>query len=114
MALEAGMTNEEIQNMLAGVSDDVPEEEIYGIDQAKGILAAIRIMMFGNAAGIAWGSFVNRFKKDEEADERSSLLYEIGIMLATIVFMPIALVHALLAKVFGISTINFKAETVKQ
>lgn len=141
MALEAGMSNEEIQNMLAGVSDDVPKEEmsavvfsqhyaemrgkpskkswervveIYGLKKAKGILAAIRIMMFGNAAGIAWGSFVNRFKKGEKADERSGLLYEIGMVLTTIIYLPIALIHTLLAKLFRISTIKFKDVEEKQ
>ena len=76
--------------------------------ESKGILGAIRIMMFGNVAGIAWGSFVNRFRKEEEADERSSLLYEIGIILATIIYLPIALIHALLAKLFRVATIKFK------
>ena len=133
MALEAGMTNEEIQSMLAGISDDVPEEEmsavvfgqyyaesrgypskeswkriveIYGLKEAKGILASIRIMMFGNVAGIAWGSFVNRFKG--EPDDRSNLPYEIGIILCTIIYIPIALIHALLAKLFNRPTIKFK------
>ena len=135
MALEAGMSNEEIQNMLAGVSDDVPEEElsaivfsqhyadsrgypskesweqivkVYGIKEAKAILGAIRIMMYGNAAGIAWGSFVNRIKREEEKDERSNLLYEIGMMLTTIIYIPIALVHVILAKLFRAKLIKFK------
>ena len=135
MALEAGMSNEEIQNMLAGVSDDVPEEElsaivfsqhyadsrgypskesweriveIYGLKKAKGILGAIRIMMFGNAAGIAWGSFSNRLKKEKETDERSNLPYEIGMMLGTIIYIPVALVHALLARLFRTKIIKFK------
>lgn len=134
MALEAGMSNEEIQNMLAGVSDDVPEEqmsavlfsqhyaetrgnpsnkswerlvEVYGLPEAKGILGAIRIMMFGNSAGVAWGSFVSRFRKKEEVDERSGLLYEISMMLATFIYLPLALIHALLAKLFRISIIRF-------
>ncbi|ABE51396.1 carboxymuconolactone decarboxylase family protein [Methanococcoides burtonii] len=133
MALEAGMSNEEIQSMLAGISDDVPEEEmsavvfgqhyadsrgypskesweriieIYGLREAKGILASIRIMMLGNAAGIPWGSFVNRFKG--KPDNRSSLPYEIGMILCTIIYLPIALIHALLAKLFNRSTIKFK------
>ena len=141
MALEAGMSNEEIQNMLAGVSDDVPEEEmsavvfsqhyaetrwypsketweriveIYGLQKAKGILGAIRIMMFGNAAGIAWGSFVNRFKKEKETDERSGLIYEIGIIIGTIIYLPIAFIHVLLAKLFRIPTIKFKTVEKKQ
>lgn len=135
MALEAGMSNEEIQNMLAGVSDDVPEKEmsavvfgqyyadsrgypseeswerivkIYGLREAKGILGAIRIMMWGNAAGIAWGSFLNRFKRGKEADERSNLFYEIGIVLGTIIYLPIALFHVLLAKLLRAPTISFK------
>lgn len=134
MALEAGMTNEEIQNLLAGISDDIPEEEmsavvfgqhyaesrgypskeswdrireVYGDKEAKGILASIRIMMFGNAAGIAWGSFVNRFKR-QESDDRSTLPYEIGMVLTTIIYLPIAIIHALLAKLFRRPTIKFK------
>lgn len=141
MALEAGMSNEEIQNMLAGVSDDVPEEEmsaivfsqhyaesrgypskesweriveVYGSRQAKGILGAIRIMMFGNAAGIAWGSFVNRFKKKEETDVRSGLVYEIGMIFVTIIYLPIALLHALLGKLLRRPTIKFKTVEKKQ
>ena len=31
MALEAGMSNEEIQNMLAGISDDIPENEMSAV-----------------------------------------------------------------------------------
>lgn len=139
MALEAGMSNEEIQNMLAGISDDVPEAEmsavvfgqhyadsrgkpsnesweriveIYGLPKAKGILASIRIMMLGNAAGIPWSSFINRFKG--KPDDRSSLLYEIGMILGTIVYLPIALAHALLAKLFKRPTIKFKTEPIKQ
>lgn len=133
MALEAGMSNEEIQSMLAGMSDDVPEEEmsaylfgqhyadtrgcpskeswervveIYGPRQAKGILAAIRVMMFGNAAGVPWSSFVNRFKG--KPDNRSNLPYEIGMILCTIFYPPVALIHALLAKLFKRPTIKFK------
>lgn len=134
MALEAGMSNEDIQNMLSGVNDDVPEEEIsaimfsqhyaetrgrpskksweriveiYGIKEAKGILGAIRIMMFGNAAGVAWGSFVSRLKKEAKVDERSDLFYEMGMILATIVYLPIALVHTLLAKLVRTPAIKF-------
>lgn len=135
MALESGMSNEEIQNMLAGIGDDIPDDEIsavlfsqhyaetrgypsrksweriveiYGLEKAKGILGAIRIMMLGNAFGIPLGSFLNRFKKGEEADERSGLIYEIVMILASVVYLPIALIHALLAKLFKKPTIKFK------
>lgn len=133
MALEAGMTNEEIQKMLSGISEDVPEEELsavmfsqyyadargyfsqesweritemYGLEKAKGILASIRIMMLGNAVGIPWSSFINRFKG--KPDERSSLVYEISLILGTIIFLPITLIHAFIAKLFNRFTVEFK------
>lgn len=133
MALEAGVTNEEIQKMLSGISEDVPEEElsavifsqyyadargysseqsweriieIYGLKKAKGILASIRIMMLGNVVGIPWSSFINRFKG--KPDERSNLVYEISLILGTIIFLPITLIHAFAAKLFNRSTIEFK------
>lgn len=141
MALEAGMSNEEIQNMLAGIKEDVPEKEmsavlfaqhyadkrgkpsqeawdriveVYDLEKAKSILASIRIMMFGNVVGIALGSFVNRFKKAKEADPRSNLIYEMGIVFTSILFFPLAFAQALLARLFRISTINFKDEPIKE
>ena len=122
MALEAGMNNEEIHNMLSGAMEDVPEEDLqavvfaqhyadsrgypsreswdrvvenYGIVKAKGILGAIRAIMMGNALGIPWGSFFNRFKG--QPDERSNLGYELGVMVIGSIMIPVALVHALLA-----------------
>ena len=85
MALEAGMSSEEIQNMLAGAIDDTPPDElaavmfaqhyadtrgkpskdsweriteVYGPSKAKGILGAIRIIMLANMYGIPLGSFI--------------------------------------------------------
>ena len=134
MALEAGMTNQEIQKLLKGVSDEVPKGEmsgvifgqhyadtrgkvsseayerlveVYGLKKAEAIIATSRIMIFGNAAGIAWGSFVNRFKKGKEADERSHLFYEMQIIIATFLFLPIAFLHALLAKFFKKEEMKF-------
>ena len=125
MALEAGLTSEEIQDMLAGVNDDSPADElpgimfaqhyadyrgeptdeswtrlveIYGIEKANGILAAIRIIMLGNAYGIPWSSFFNRFKG--KGDKRSNILYELSMIIASIIFIPIALIHHLIAKIF--------------
>ncbi|MFA6807656.1 MAG: carboxymuconolactone decarboxylase family protein [Eubacteriales bacterium] len=135
MALEAGMSNEEIQKMLAGVMDDIPTdelagvmfaqhyadkrgkpsqeswkriEEIYGISKANGILGAIRIIMIGNTYGIAWSSFFNRFRR--KADKRSNLLYEISMILTCILFMPIILIHVLISYLFRIPIISFEKE----
>ena len=79
------MSNEEIQNMLSGIFDNVPTEEmaaimfaqhyadcrgnpsqesweqileVYSSSKAKGILGAIRMIMIGNTCGIPWSSFL--------------------------------------------------------
>ncbi len=125
MALEAGMTNEEIQKMLGGIKDNVPPDEmpavmfaqhyadcrgrpskeswervveVYGLPKANGILSSIRIIMMGNAYGVPWSSFFNRFKG--KPDKRSNLLYELGMVFCSIIFMPVALIHGLIAIIF--------------
>lgn len=132
MALEAGVSGEEIQNMLAGVIDDTPSDEvtavifaqhyadtrgkpskdswvrivaIYGPSKAKGILGAIRIIMLANTYGIPWSSFINRFRG--KPDRRSNLLYEISMLLTSLIFIPIVLIHILLAALFRIPLIQF-------
>lgn len=131
-ALESGMSNNEIQKILAGIMDDVPDDEvgavmfaqhyadtrgnptkeswqrileIYGISRAKGILGAIRTIMIGNAYGIPWSSFLNRFRG--KPDERSSLKYEISMMLCTIIFAPISFIHAAISDLSGKLIITF-------
>lgn len=132
MALESGMTNEEIEQMLAGGIDDVPAEElpavmfaqhyadargrpskeawdrivdVYGIDIAKGILGAIRIIMLGNTYGVAWSSFFGRFKR--KPNNRSNLGYELGIIISPMFFFPMAFTCALLATIFKVPLIKF-------
>jgi len=132
-ALETGLNNEEIQNILAGINDDVPSEEmpaimfaqhyadlkghpsrkswerileIYGVPKAKGILGAVRIMMLGNTYGIPWSSIFNKLKG--KPDKRSNLLYALGMVLCGIVFTPIALIHAFFALVWKAPLISFK------
>ena len=127
MALEAGMTAEEIQNMLSGIIDDVPEEEVqgvlfgqhyadtranpslevwnrinevYGKDLASGILAASRLMMWGNSYGIPLGSFGKRLIG--KADPRSSLGYEIIILLGSVIMIPVGGLHALIGRILSV------------
>lgn len=121
IALEAGMSAREIENMLQGVLLDVPKEEmpailfaqhfadtrgkpskeslrtlvnIYGLDKARGILGGIRSIMVGNAYGIAWGSFMGRFKG--EPDPRSHLAYELTMILTLLPFLIIGGIQNLL------------------
>ena len=132
MALESGMSIEEIEDMLAGAQGNLPPDEIpaimfaqhyaeyrghpsqdswdrvleiYGKPKAFGILGAIRTIMIGNAYGVPWSSFINRFKG--KADSRSNLLYEIGMMISSIVLIPLAFLHSLLARLFKAPIISF-------
>lgn len=133
ISLEAGMSNEEIKNMLSGVHNEVPSDqlpavmfaqhyadyrgkptemawnqvvEVYGKQRAEAILANVRMIMFGNAYGIAWGSLINRFKGNP--DERSNILYEMAMVLSTITFIPVAIAHVILANIVDTELINFK------
>lgn len=132
MALESGMSDEEIAHILSGATDEIPTDQLpailfaqhyaekrarpfegtwqriverYGIKKAHGILAAIRIIMIGNAYGIAFSSFTNRFKG--KADERSSLLYEMSMILFGIISIPIVLIHLLTSTVFRWPLLRF-------
>ena len=120
MALEAGMSNEEIQNMLAGEISDVPQQQVqaimfaqhyaesrgkpskkswdhivnnYGESLALGILGSIRVIMMGNVLGISYNSFFKRFKG--QPDQRSSIVYELKVMTVGSLFIPIVMIHAL-------------------
>lgn len=122
MALETGLASEEIHNMLSGELQDVPDAEItavlfaqhyadtrgmpgkaawekmktqYGKNAALAMLGAIRGIMLGNAVGIPSGSLLSRLGvKRFPIDSRSSVLYEIAILLSSVVFMPLAALHA--------------------
>ena len=128
MALEMGMSLEEIENILSGNYENVPKEElpavlfaqhyaelrgkysqesfnsvieIYGEEKANTILATIRMIMFGNAYGIPWGSFFKRFKG--KGDSRSSLGFDLGIVFLSFIFIPLALVHALIKRLLKLN-----------
>lgn len=119
MALESGMSLEEIQNLLAGTMDAIPSDEmaailfaqhyaetrgnpsegswqrivdIYGLTKASGILGSIRTIMLGNALGIPFGSLMNRVKGNP--DPSSDLSYELGMTLSTLLIVPTSLMHA--------------------
>lgn len=122
MALDTGMTPEEIHHMLAGELADVPEEELtavlfaqhyadtrgkpdreawetlqsrYGKEAALAMLGAIRGIMLGNAVGIPSGSLLRRLGvKRFHIDSRSSPAYEIAVLLSGVLLMPLAALHA--------------------
>ena len=120
VALEEGFRTEEIRAMLGGDFADVPEEQLRGVlfaqhyaDQrgkpareswnriveeygetgAYGVLAVTRMIMMGNAIGIPSGSFLLRFRG--KADPRSNVFYELMMMLAMLVYLPLTGLTAL-------------------
>ncbi|MDC7225455.1 MAG: carboxymuconolactone decarboxylase family protein [Spirochaetales bacterium] len=119
-ALTSGTSEEELSHLLDGNIDGAdPEEaaallfaqhyadtsgsydpaaferliETYGKDKASGILATIRLIMFGNSLGINQGFFTDRFKGKRNPDSR--LWNEILVMLCPLVLIPAAAIRNL-------------------
>lgn len=119
-ALKNGISDKEITGLLTGNLSNTPTNEsvaiffaqhyaelkgkpnrsawnrliaTYGNKKAYAILAATRVIMFGNVSGIALGAFKNRLSGNPV--DKSSLGYELAILLSTVVFIPISLIHNL-------------------
>ena len=132
VALEEGFSAEEIRAMLGGSFADVPQEELSGVlfaqhyaDQrgkparesweritqeygetgAYGILAVTRMIMMGNAVGIPSGSFLLRFRG--KPDPRSNVFYELLMMLAMVVYIPLAGLTALVLNLVKAPILRF-------
>jgi len=133
MALEMGMSNEEIQMLLTGNTQNIPVEEasaiffaqtyadnrgkptsdtwqriveVYGIKKALGILGAIRMIMIGNVYGIPFSALRSRLKG--KPIKESSLFYEISMILSIIIFLPVAFIHGLISDIAKIPIITFE------
>ena len=132
MALNQGMSNEEISSFLSAGSDFIKPEEgkailfaqhfadstgrpkkyafdvlvdEYGAEEAEVMLAAIQVMIFGNMYGIPFSAYQSRRKGKPFKD--SKLSYELGMMIFGLLVLPIAIVHGLIRKIFGVSTHRF-------
>lgn len=132
IALEAGLGNDEIAQMMHGDLSGTPENELaavafaqhyadtkghpseaswrrvvttYGEPLANGILGATRAIMWGNVAGIPASSFLRRLRGKTQPG--SSLGYELSMMLATALFMPIAILHAAASALRGTPLAHF-------
>ena len=126
MALDAGVSDAEVSALLGGVTTGVPDDQLagiafaqhyadtrghpdpaawtglvdqYGTTQALCVLRAARMMMWGNALGIPLSSL--RARLQGSPDPGSSLAYEIGTPLGSLLVTPVALVHALLRSLRG-------------
>lgn len=132
IALEQGMSDEEIQMLFSGYTEAIPNDEMkailfaqhyadtrgnptkdswnrilegYGIEKALGILGAIRMIMIGNSYGIAYSALKRRLKG--KPIKKSNLLYEIKMLSSLIVFPPIALIHSLILKLLKVPITDF-------
>jgi len=133
MALEMGMSNDEIQMLLTGNTQNIPVEEVsaiffaqtyadnrgkptsntwkrivevYGINKALGILGAIRMIMVGNIYGIPFSALRSRMRG--KPIKKSSLFYEISMILSIIIFLPVAFIHGLISDIVKIPIISFE------
>ena len=132
MALEQGMSNEEITSFLSGDgSFTKPEEakaimfaqhfadsrgfpkketyesivEEYGEKEARIILSAAQVMIAGNMYGIPFSAFLSRLQG--KPYKGSSLFYELGMLIVGILILPIAIIHGFLRGLIGLPNERF-------
>lgn len=134
-ALEEGMSPKEIDAILSGDTKEIPENELigiffaqhytdnkgsssqeswqrliteYGKDKAMIILAFTRMMNMANIYGIAISAIRDRFKGKPSG--KTGLFYEISIIFAIFIYIPIAIVHALIEKLRKKSIYPYQAK----
>ena len=123
MALKQGFNQEEIQSFLGGKDTYIIPDEAkallfaqhyadtrgyidreaynvlikeYGKDKSEVILSAVKVMMVGNIIGIPMSAFASRFKG--KPYKGSSIFYEIFMILSSIIFIPVSVIHSIFYK----------------
>lgn len=136
MALQQGMSNEEINSFLSGGSDFTKPEEAkaiifaqhfadsrgfpkkyaydsivkeYGEKNARIILSAAQVMIAGNIYGIPFSAFLSRLHG--KPYKGSSIFYELGMLILGVLFIPIGIIHALLRTLIGLPNERFDKST---
>ncbi|MBT2639705.1 carboxymuconolactone decarboxylase family protein [Bacillus sp. ISL-39] len=132
IALEQGMSNEEIQMLLSGTAENIPRDEmpailfaqhyadtrgnpteeswkrivdVYGQEKAWGILAAIRMIMIGNVFGIPLSGLRTRLKGKPSG--KTNVFYELSMILSFPILFPPALLHGLILNALKKPVIEF-------
>ncbi|NLB35489.1 MAG: carboxymuconolactone decarboxylase family protein [Elusimicrobia bacterium] len=132
MALQDGMSNDEISSFLSGAGDYTKPEEAkaimfaqhfadsrglveksayetiekeYGINEASIILSSVQMMMAGNIYGIPFSAFLSRLQG--KPYRKSSLFYELRMIVMGFVFLPLAVIHASFRSLFGLENKRF-------
>lgn len=118
MSLSSGMNSVEIKEILNGIKDDVPSDELvgvlfgeyfasshelpdramvnrlieeYGRDKAKIICAILGMITLTNSMGISMGLFKERIMFNRV--KKSKLINELGIPLLTMTIFPILFIY---------------------
>lgn len=139
MALRQGMGNDEINSFLSGGSDFTKPEEAkaimfaqhfadsrgfpkkyaydsivkeYGKKKARIILSAAQMMITGNMYGIPFSAFLSRLHGKPYKD--STLIYELGMLIAGILCLPIAIIDGFLRGCIGLPNERFDKSTTDQ
>jgi hypothetical protein len=132
MALQQGMSNEEISSFLSGGNEFIKPEETkaimfaqhfadsrgfpmkyaydaiiteYGEKKAQIILSAVQVMIAGNIYGIPFSAFLSRLQG--KPYKGSSLFYELTMLTGGIILLPIAMLQGLLRSLIGLSNRRF-------
>ncbi len=132
MALQQGMSNEEIASFLSGDDSFIKQEEAkaiifakhfadsrgkpqkdtyesiveeYGKKRAVIILSALQMIMAGNIMGIPFSAFLSRVQG--KCYEGSSLFYELGMLIGSLVLLPLALLHGFGRGLIGLPNERF-------
>ena len=139
MALNQGMSNEEISSFLSGADSHIkPEEakaimfaqhfadsrgfpkkyaydaivEEYGKEEALIILAACQTMIAGNMYGIPFSAFLSRIQGSVYKD--SSLFYELGMLVVGLISLPFGILHGALRALVGLKNERFNKSVSKE
>ena len=139
IALRQGMGNDEINSFLSGGSDFTKPEEAkaimfaqhfadsrgfpkkyaydsivkeYGKKKARIVLSAAQMMITGNMYGIPFSAFLSRLHGKPYKD--STLIYELGMLIAGILCLPIAIIHGFLRGCIGLPNERFDKSTTDQ
>lgn len=139
MALEQGMSNEEISSFLSGGDQFITPAEAkaivfaqhfadargyptaaaydaivqeYGEQKADVIVAACQVMISGNMYGIPYSAFQSRLKGKPYTD--SSLFFELGMLIGGVIVMPFGLLHGLLRRLVGLPKVELDRSTTAQ
>lgn len=139
MALQQGMSGEEISSFLSGEEHMIKPEEAkaimfaqhfadsrgypkkyaydaivkeYGKKEARIILSAMQFMIAGNMYGIPYSAFQSRLKR--KPFKGSSWFYELGMLVGGVILLPVAFVHGALRGVVGLSNTRFDSSTIDE